>query len=90
MGKASRQKRRQEREKQKRSRKEAMRTLYAEWRDKGINQKSRRHRNQDNGSGHKHEHPFGTCGNVGCKRCFPVLHERIKVLAKEAAQNAGC
>lgn len=35
---------------------------------KRLRLKARRHKAL---SPTKHKHPFGRCGNVGCKRCFP-------------------
>lgn len=61
------------RRKDKRARKDAQKAEYANYRDQGINQKSKRfRRNQKRIVGGKN-HADGPCGNVGCQRCHPRL-----------------
>lgn len=69
--KAASKKRRQD---QKRTRKAARRALYESYRDRGVNSKSRRARNnvRAQSSLRRGSHPEGRCGNPGCMECFGI------------------
>jgi len=77
MSKKSKLKNREKRLQEKRSRKAANKARYAEMRRLGINSKSKRYQSNQR---KKHkvgdvDHPNGNCGNIGCKKCFPDLHQ---------------
>lgn len=61
---------------QKRARKASNKAKYAELRRLGINGKSKRSisNKRKNRLIAQVDHPFGNCGNIGCKKCFPELH----------------
>jgi hypothetical protein len=81
MGKAAKTKRAIERRKQKRAKKDAMRSLYEKWSREGKNNKSKRSRlnskRENSRSPFKGMHIFGYCGNTGCKKCHPELRGRL-------------
>lgn len=61
------------------ARKAAQNLQYAAWKLAGKNTKSRRAKLQKQRSvqmRNKH-HPHGPCGNIGCKRCNPELHNMV-------------
>lgn len=76
MSKKTKLKNREKRLQEKRARKAANKARYAEMRRLGINSKSKRFRkNQSKKRKATGEsHPYGHCGNVGCKTCFPDLY----------------
>jgi len=62
---------------EKRSRKAANKAKYAELKRLGINSKSKRFQKSQSKK-HRSDlgsHPYGNCGNVGCKKCFPDLYQ---------------
>lgn len=77
MGKASRSRSIAKRKLEKKKRKEAMKAQYKEWADRGQNQKSKRVRlaTKRVSTLKLTSHAQGPCGNVGCKRCFPVFND---------------
>jgi hypothetical protein len=85
MSKKSKLNNREKRLQEKRSRKAANKAKYAELRRLGINSKSKRFKK---GQSKKHksdlgDHPYGFCGNVGCKKCFPDLYQlRVEYKSK--------
>ena len=60
----------------KRSMKAANKTRYAELKRLGQNSKSKRFVRQSKKSRllKTVNHPDGPCGNIACKKCFPLLH----------------
>lgn len=76
MSKSSKQKTREKRRAQKRSQKEARAAQYLEWKLRGQNSKSKRARkqNQKTKGMKQRNHSEGFCGNVGCKRCYPLAY----------------
>jgi hypothetical protein len=68
---------------EKRSRKAANKAKYAELKRLGMNGKSKRFlsNKRKNRIVGKVDHPFGNCGNVGCKKCFPDLYQVKMVLS---------
>lgn len=74
MSKKAKLKNREKRLQEKRSRKAANKARYAELRRLGINSKSKRFQKKKR-SVILGDHPFGNCGNVGCKKCFPDLYQ---------------
>lgn len=63
---------------EKRSRKAANKAKYAELKRLGINGKSKRFQTglKKNKRAKIEDHPFGNCGNVGCRKCFPNLFQQ--------------
>lgn len=55
------------------SAKAAQSAKYESYRDSGKNAKSKRFLNKvkDSSKMRAHNHPYGNCGNIGCKKCFP-------------------
>lgn len=75
MGKKARTRRSEFRKKEKRARKERQRALYESYKTEGKNKKSKRTAlgAKRNRQVNTKNHMLGTCGNVGCERCFPHL-----------------
>jgi len=61
------------------ARKAAQNLQYAAWKLAGKNTKSRRAklRKQRSNPVRSKEHAQGPCGNIGCKRCNPELHNLV-------------
>jgi hypothetical protein len=73
MSKRAKTRAKEERRKRKAARKAAMKAQYQAWKEKGINTKSKRATKQNkkkSGLVSTEDHPFGTCGNPGCKECY--------------------
>ena len=53
--------------------KAAQRAKYEGYRDSGKNSKSKRFLDstKDHTKMRARTHPYGHCGNIGCKKCFP-------------------
>lgn len=77
MSKKSKLNNREKRLQEKRSRKAANKSKYAELKRLGINSKSKRFQKSQSKKHRtdKGSHPNGDCGNVGCKKCFPDLYQ---------------
>jgi hypothetical protein len=62
----------------KRARKAAQKALYAGWKLAGQNTKSKRSRKQTKRNTVRDvRHRLGPCGNIGCKRCNPMLAAHV-------------
>lgn len=72
-GKKKRAAAKEKRKKEKKAQKDAMRALYASYRDSKTNSKrhSRRVKKTKKKAHNMISHPDGECGNVGCRKCFP-------------------
>lgn len=59
------------------ARKAAQNLQYAAWKQSGQNTKSRRAKLRKRRSNpvRSKDHSQGPCGNIGCKRCNPDLHD---------------
>ena len=68
---------REKRLQEKRNRKAANKAKYAELKRLGINGKSKRYQSnlRKKSRAGSVDHPYGECGNVGCKKCFPDLYQ---------------
>lgn len=60
------------RKKERAAKKEAQRARYEQYRDQGINSKSKRAKAKEVGRKEVRvvRHSKGPCGNVGCKQCY--------------------
>jgi len=69
------------------ARKAAQNLQYAAWKLAGQNSKSRRAklRKRRATAMRTRTHAQGPCGNVGCKRCNPALHE-LETSRQQAAE----
>lgn len=76
MSKKSKLNNREKRLQEKRSRKAANKARYAELKRLGINGKSKRFLKKKQRASTV-DHPFGNCGNIGCKKCFQDLHNHM-------------
>lgn len=64
---------------QKAARKASQNLQYAAWKAAGQNTKSRRAKLRKKRSTQMRTrvHAQGPCGNIGCKRCYPGLHDVV-------------
>ena len=75
MGKKARTRRAEKRKSEKRARKERQKALYASFKQEGKNKKSKRValNSKRVGSVRTKRHAFGSCGNLGCKKCSKIV-----------------
>ena len=78
-GRAKRKAAADKRKAKRKAEKDARKALYASYRDSGRNSKrDRRKKKKVKKSAHNMiSHPDGKCGNVGCRKCFPVNYNRF-------------
>ena len=80
MSKGAKSRSKERRRREKAARKAAMKARYESYRDKGINTKSKRYRNNlKDRTVSGFDHPEGHCGNIGCKKCFPDFHRMMEI-----------
>jgi len=73
MSKKSKKKAQLKRRNEKAARKAAQRARYESYMRSGSNTKSKRsQRNGKKKSGRARNHPFGDCGNPGCRKCYGI------------------
>lgn len=79
MSKKAKQTARALRRQRKAARKAAQNLQYAAWKQAGQNTKSRRAKLRKRRSNpvRSKDHSHGPCGNIGCKRCNPELHNMV-------------
>ena len=85
MSKSSKKRNSEKRRAMKRARKEANKGMWQELAAKGLNKKKKS--KDAKKKFHSQSHPYGACGNIGCKRCNPAprKHKHLVRLPQQAA-----